>query len=190
MPLTSSPSSPSPAAAPGGRAEQRPPLPQLDDLTQFCALVDRQLGQCRRLDLRASVMLIEVEPQGLDGGVLAAETAATLQQAIGARLSGRVRGSDVLARVGGRQFGLVLVGAGRAEAETVRARLHKSLGGPYGIGEARLYVGLHMGVAVYRESGRTARELTQAVEQALRLGQGIAAAQPLSLVSDRGRKYP
>lgn len=174
--------SPCPASPASERVVQRPPLPRLADLAQFAALVDRQLGLCRRQDLRAAVLLIEAEPEGRLSGALAEAAAAALLQAVGARLAGRVRGSDVLAQVGERQFGLVLMGAGRVEAETVRARLHKALCGPYGIGEARLYAALRMGVAVYRESGRTGRELSEAVEQALRLGQGMAPPQALSVV--------
>lgn len=171
--MSASPPNPKPAAPLGSRADQRPPLQQLASLAQFATLVDRQLGQCRRLDLRAAVLLIEIEPPPARGG-------AALQQAIGARLSGRVRGSDLVVRVGERQFGLVLVGAGRAEGETVRARLHQALGGPYGVDAARLYVGLHMGLAVYREHGRSGRDLVQAVEAALR--QGAAAPATLSVV--------
>jgi hypothetical protein len=83
---------------------------------------------------------------------------------------------------------VVLVDAGRDEAETVRARLHKALCGPYGVETQRLYALLRMGRAVYRESGRSAMELLQVAEQGLHGGPtGPApalpqAGAPLSLV--------
>ncbi len=176
----------SPACSAAERPTQRTQLQLLEDLPQFAALLDRQLGLCRRHGARATVLLITVDPQA---GACQAPSSATLKallQAIGARLLGRVRGSDVVAQVGERRFGLVLMDAGRAESDVVRARLHKALCGPYGVEEQRLYVALRMGAAVYREAGMTGTELAQAAEGSQRsadmLGGVPAARSPLTVV--------
>ena len=175
-----------PACSPVERPTQRAQLQLLEDLPQFSALLDRQLGHCRRHGARATVLLITVDPQA--GGAEAPSTAVLkgLLQAIGARLLGRVRGSDVVAQVGERRFGLVLMDAGRAEADVVRARLHKALCGPYGVDEQRLYVALRMGAAVYREAGMTGTELALVAEGAQRsadvLGGGATGRAPLAVV--------
>lgn len=150
------------------RTPRRPDVPRLADAAQFAALLDRQLGECRRYGARAAVLLLEVEPQG-DGAqsALAGEAREALLQALGARLQARVRGTDVVSRIGEQCFGLVLMSAGRPEAEVVRARLHKALCGPYGVEAQRLYAVLRMGTAVYRESGMSGRELVQAAEATL-----------------------
>lgn len=176
-----------PACSTAERPTQRTQLQLLEDLPQFAALLDRQLGHCRRHGARATVLLITVDPQA--AGVAEAPSTATLKvllQAIGARLLGRVRCSDVVAQVGERRFGLVLMDAGRVEADVVRARLHKALCGPYGVDEQRLYVALRMGAAVYREAGMTGAELAQAAEGAQRsadvLAGGAAGRAPLAVV--------
>lgn len=161
------------------RTPRRLELPRVADLPQFAALLDRQLGECRRYGSRATVLLVEVEPQG-DGAhaELAGEAREALLQALGARLQARVRGTDVVARIGEQCFGLVLMSAGRPEAEVVRARLHKALCGPYGVETLRLYAVLRMGTAVYRESGMSGRELVQAAEAVLHGAATAAASHP------------
>lgn len=183
------------AAGGGQRKAAQAELPRVQGLSQFAVLLERQLGECRRHGLRAAVLLLEVELADAPASAAAADgpgaqgrAQEALLQALGTRLRARVRGSDVVARVGERQFGVVLVDAGRDEAETVRARLHKALCGPYGVETQRLYALLRMGRAVYRESGRSAMELLQVAEQGLHGGPtGPAptlppAGAPLSLV--------
>ncbi|MFY8119330.1 MAG: diguanylate cyclase domain-containing protein [Roseateles sp.] len=182
----------------GQRQAAQAELPRVQGLSQFAVLLERQLGECRRHGLRAAVLLLEVELAGAPASAAAADGPGgpgaqgraqdALLQALGTRLRARVRGSDVVARVGERQFGVVLVDAGRDEAETVRARLHKALCGPYGVETQRLYALLRMGRAVYRESGRSAMELLQVAEQGLHGGPTgpapalLPAGAPLSLV--------
>lgn len=165
------------AAGGGQRKAAQAELPRVQGLSQFAVLLERQLGECRRHGLRAAVLLLEVELADAPVSAAAAEVPGAqgraqeaLLQALGTRLRARVRGGDVVARVGERQFGVVLVDAGRDEAETVRARLHKALCGPYGVETQRLYALLRMGRAVYRESGRSAMELLQVAEQGLHGG--------------------
>jgi GGDEF domain-containing protein len=162
--------------APAARQAQRPPLQLLGDLPQFVALLDRQLGHCRRYGARATVLLITAEPQADGAEALPAEGLQTLLKAVGARLQSRVRGSDVVTQIGERHFGLVLMDAGRVEAEVVRARLQQALCGPYGVGERRLYLALRMGAAVYREAGMTGAELAQAAAAAQRSADGLGGA--------------
>lgn len=172
-------------AAPAGRMTQRPTLHLFSDMPQFVALLDRQLGHCRRYGARATLLLITVDP--LAEGALTPQSAAGLQTllpTVGARLLGRVRGSDVVSQIGERRFGLVLMDAGRVEADVVRARLHKALCGPYGVDEQRFYLALRMGAAVYREAGMTGAELALAAEAAQRSADvlGGAGRMPLSMV--------
>lgn len=140
----------------------------LADLSQFAAVLDRQLGHCRRYGVRATVLLLTVELPAGEDAPLPDETRQALLLAVGARLQGRVRNSDLAVQIGAQRFGLVLMDAGRVEADVVRARLHQVLCGPYGVGEQRLHLQLRIGAAVYREAGMTGRELVDAAENAER----------------------
>jgi GGDEF domain-containing protein len=166
---------------------RRPPRPapqRLADLSQFAALLNRQLGQCRRQGICAAVLLLTAELPGADGPrPLSAATREALLEALGARLASRVRGSDVVVQLGADGFGLVLMEAGRPEAELVRERLLKALHGPYGVDEQRLELRLRIGAAVYREAGLSSgRELVEAAA-ADRRELGAAPAR-LTLVRD------
>ena len=156
--MESKQSPPSQAAAqpprpPAPRHPQRPAPQSLADLSQFAALLDRQLGQCRRYGVCAAVLLLTVAPQTEGPQPLTPATLEALLEAVGARLISRVRGTDVAVQVGEFSFGLVLLEAGRPEVDAVSERLQKALCGPYGVHEQRLRVQLHIGTAVFREAG-------------------------------------
>jgi diguanylate cyclase (GGDEF)-like protein/PAS domain S-box-containing protein len=69
----------------------------------------------------------------------------------GARLAGAVRASDLVARVGGDEFVVLLAdmeaGKGREVAELVAAGIHQSLSAPFTIGGAEFYMGTSIGIA-------------------------------------------
>lgn len=140
------------------RLALRTPLVQLPDLEHFSALLNRQLGLCRRGGSRLAVLMIAIDlPEELRPAVR-----QIAQEAAGARLANRVRSTDVVCRIGTLRFGVVLMGAGRKEAEVVRARLAKVIGGRYCVDSTSTELTLQVGLAVYRESGETGSELAQA----------------------------
>ena len=140
------------------RLELRTPLVQVPDLEHFSALLNRQLGLCRRGGSRLAVLMIAIDlPEELRPAVR-----QIAQEAAGARLANRVRSTDVVCRIGALRFGVVLMGAGRKEAEVVRARLSKVIAGRYCVDSTSTELTLQIGMAVYRESGETGSELAQA----------------------------
>lgn len=180
LPLTSPAAQQEERARAGKRPAPRPAPLLLDEPPRFAALLDRQLGQCRRYGVCAAVLWLTVEPpaEGLPPALQSA-----LLEAVGARLASRVRNGDVVAQVGERCFGVVLLEAGRPEAEVVRTRLFKALGGPYGVREQRLLVSLRIGAAVFREAGlTTGRELVEAAAACQR--EARAERPRLQLVGD------
>ena len=137
-------------------------LPCLPDLEHFVPLLNRQLGICRRNGRRLSTLLIEADPETGSGAGQLPHQRPLLLQAFGARLRSRVRASDAVCRIGDQRFGVVLIGAGRPEADVVLKRLQQLLWGPYSIDGQRLSLTLHTGVAIHGESGMTGLELTTA----------------------------
>lgn len=140
----------------------------LPDARHFAAVVNRELVQCRRFGKAGlSVLLIDAWPHPPLGEPLSAEGQLRLRQAVASRLRARVRGSDVVAALGEHRLGVILMNAGRKESELVQARLHKALGGPYGVEERHLYMRLLMGVAAYPGAGGSGAELVSAAATAL-----------------------
>ncbi|MEJ5999783.1 diguanylate cyclase domain-containing protein [Paucibacter soli] len=137
----------------------------LADARQLAAVLNRELVQCRRFGRGGlSVLLIDAWPHPPLGEPLSAEGGQRLRQAVAARLRARVRGGDVVATLGEQQHRLavILLNAGRKESDLVQARLHKALGGPYGVEERHLYMRLVMGAAAYPAAGGSGEELVSA----------------------------
>lgn len=153
------------------RAVEPPPratLQRLAGKAEFVSLLDRQLGQCRRHGTCTSVLMVAVEPEAGGAVGLAPEVLAELLEAVGSRLLSRVRSTDIVARLDEPLFGVVLNEAGRAQAEVVRERLFGALRMPYALHDRQWRLQLRTGVAVYRETGMTGRELADAAEEGLR----------------------
>jgi diguanylate cyclase (GGDEF)-like protein/PAS domain S-box-containing protein len=75
-----------------------------------------------------------------------------LREAAG-RLAAAVRASDLVARVGGDEFVVLLAdlegGHEREVAELVAAGIHKSLSAPFVISDAEFFIGTSIGIALY-----------------------------------------
>jgi GGDEF domain-containing protein len=139
-------------------------------MEHFAALLNRQLGYCRRSGSRMALLLVHAEPVAESAELLPSpRQPELLWQLVGARLVNRVRGTDVVYRIGDARFAVVLMGAGRYEAEIARARLLKVLAGPYGIEQRTIGLALQVGMGVFRECGDTGTELTAAADRALRV---------------------
>jgi diguanylate cyclase (GGDEF)-like protein len=84
------------------------------------------------------------------------------------RLKACVRRSDTVARLGGDEFLLVLSEAAeRRVAETVAAKVVRSLSRPIAAGECYCHVGVSIGISLYPQEGREAKELIRAADAAM-----------------------
>jgi diguanylate cyclase (GGDEF)-like protein len=92
---------------------------------------------------------------------------AVLQQTA-RRLSGRLRSSDTLARMGGDEFMAVLEGtSSREEGEALASALLDILALPMQIGELVLCVTASIGISFYPEDGKTVDSLAQHADRAM-----------------------
>jgi diguanylate cyclase (GGDEF)-like protein len=84
------------------------------------------------------------------------------------RLSGRLRASDTLARMGGDEFMVLLEGTpSRDAAETIATHLLEALSLPMQIDELELAITASIGVSLYPEDGQTGDSLSQHADQAM-----------------------
>jgi diguanylate cyclase (GGDEF)-like protein/PAS domain S-box-containing protein len=91
-----------------------------------------------------------------------------LLQQIASRLRGVLREFDTVARLGGDEFG-VLPGGGAALEGTVltAAKVLSALDLPFNLGEAKVDVGLSIGIAQFPEHGRDAETLLRRADVAM-----------------------
>lgn len=100
---------------------------------------------------------------------------------VAARLRSAVRESDVVARLGGDEFVVLLAPVlDLVQLEALARRLVQAVSQPMVLGEARVQVGVSVGVALPPGDGRALKELMLAADQAMyqakRLGSGYAFA--------------
>ena len=125
-----------------------------------------------------TLLLLDVDDFGAVGARLGPARANTLLDGLARRLAAAARAEDVVCRTGGDGLAAVLPGAGRAEAESLFARLQAGLrsdppeDGP---------VGVSAGIATARADERPAELLARASEAlrtAKEAGKGTAKATP------------
>jgi len=84
------------------------------------------------------------------------------------RLSGRLRSSDTLARMGGDEFMVILEGvSSRKASEAIAANLLEVLSLPMQIDELNLGITASIGISLYPEDGQTGDTLSQHADQAM-----------------------
>ncbi|QJW56482.1 putative signaling protein [Serratia plymuthica] len=89
-------------------------------------------------------------------------------QIIAERLKVVVRGSDLVCRLGGDEFGILLVAPGNtAHIEKVCERILESVNAPIQVGDLVMTVGVSIGVCVFPDQASDKRELLQRADQAL-----------------------
>jgi diguanylate cyclase (GGDEF)-like protein/PAS domain S-box-containing protein len=87
---------------------------------------------------------------------------------VGKRISGCVRESDTVARMGGDEFTVILSDiSGPGAAEHIAAKIIRVLTAPFPVGENECSIGVSIGIAVYPQSGQTADELMVKADTAM-----------------------
>jgi len=89
-------------------------------------------------------------------------------QQIASRLSGRLRGGDTVARMGGDEFMIILSGVqSRESAEQTASELHRIVTAPLSIGGVDLKITVSIGISLYPADGQTAEQLKQNADNAM-----------------------
>lgn len=88
-------------------------------------------------------------------------------QRVGARLEGSLRPGDLLVRVGGDEFGAVLIGAGAAEATAAAERIGDSLSKPLTINTVTAEIGASIGIAIAPQDAADAPSLLERADAAM-----------------------
>jgi diguanylate cyclase (GGDEF)-like protein len=129
----------------------------------------------RKLDLRLARAIARARANGTSFALLALDLDGfkqvndTLGHACGdevlktvaSRLRHVLRGADLVARVGGDEFAMLLESlADRQYVDDVRARLSNLIKGPIMVADTRVSLGCSVGVSWYPDHGRECRELT------------------------------
>jgi len=138
-------------------------LTGLANYREFVNTLDHEVRRAERSHLRFTVLLIDVDDlKGINDRMGHLEGNQALQR-VAAALNEQCRTTDLAARYGGDEFGVVLIDSGAGMAERVVERIEVSLG--QDVCEPKVSVSI--GIGIFPDDGKTPHELLEAADRQL-----------------------
>lgn len=165
-------------------------LATTDDLTglfnrrRFLTACNQELARFNRYGHPVSLLLLDVDHFKNVNDNHGHDVGDKILQALAARFINNLRGTDMLGRLGGEEFGALLPGTGLNDAKTVAEKLCKAVAGrPLKADGLELPISVSIGVVAARADAPTSEELLHLADQALYLAKERGRNQACS-VSD------
>jgi diguanylate cyclase (GGDEF)-like protein/PAS domain S-box-containing protein len=128
----------------------------------------QSLARARRSQTGVAVLYLDLDLFKQINDAWGHEAGDSVLREVAKRLKACVRRSDTVARLGGDEFLLVLSEAAeRRGAEAVAAKVVRNLSRPVSVGESSCSVGVSIGISLYPQDGREAKELIRAADAAM-----------------------
>jgi diguanylate cyclase (GGDEF)-like protein/PAS domain S-box-containing protein len=122
-------------------------------------------------DLTVAVCLIDLDNFRQVNNTLGHASGDLVLQQWANRVMSRLREGDVLARMGGDEFLLILNGIALSTTHEslpqIMSRLHEAVDRPFAIGDNLVRIGMSMGVALVPEDGADSRTILRVADEAL-----------------------
>ena len=155
-------------------------LTGLPNRAMFEELADMAIARARRQDLAVAVLYIDLDNFKMVNDSLGHAAGDELLRQVAERLKEVSRASDVVARLAGDEFLLLLtdvqrdtdgspVGADNAAliAETVATRTHEALSERFVLGDTEFYVSASIGISIFPLDAEDARTLVRNADAAM-----------------------
>jgi len=144
------------------------PLTGLPNRRLFFARTDAELERSCRIGQPLALLFIDLDGFKPVNDRLGHGAGDQVLRVTAERLSGCLRGSDLVARIGGDEFTVLLEGIGSpADAERIAGKLIRALSAEITLGSERVSVGASIGIALYPRDADDARSLVKAADDAL-----------------------
>ncbi len=134
-------------------------------------LDDRLEGAIRRAtrnDRPLALMFVDLDKFKPINDTLGHAAGDEVLRAVANRISGAVRASDTVARIGGDEFVVILENLNRAdEAGRVAQKILDSLAQPFRFGAATAEIGASIGISVHPDHGSTSTDLMRAADEVM-----------------------
>lgn len=143
-------------------------LTGLPNRGHFIKLLEQEMLHAARAKEMFAVLFLDLDKFKPVNDTFGHDVGDRLLQAVAERLQSAIRKSDTVARFGGDEFAILLVGLLDMEvAITIACKLVSTLAQPFVIGEHKIHIGVSIGIAMYPADGKTQEELTRKADQAM-----------------------
>lgn len=154
------------------QAEQYGRLAMTDELTGLANrrhFIDRARRSIDRADAgeRGALFFIDLDEFGQINDALGHEVGDRVLRDVAVRLKRATRVGDILGRIGGDEFALVVTGAGEEQALAVAQRVAELLEAPCRVGEHRLTVRVSIGIVLFPQHGTELDDLMRKADAAM-----------------------
>ncbi|WP_434621067.1 diguanylate cyclase domain-containing protein [Azospirillum sp. B2RO_4] len=144
------------------------PLTGLPNRRLFFARTDGALDHARRIGQPLALLFIDLDGFKPVNDRFGHDAGDQVLRVTAERLAGCLRASDLVARIGGDEFTVLLEGAGSvADVERIAGKLIHALSGEITLGRRTLSVGASIGIALFPRDADTAQDLLKAADDAL-----------------------
>lgn len=145
-----------------------------DDLTGlanrgfFTHLLGQAVQQAQRYEHKLAVVFLDMDGFKSINDSLGHDAGDELLREAASRLNANLRGSDLVARIGGDEFVIFLPEVGDREgAAVVAQRVLAALASPFILRQSLCRVSVSMGVALFPEDGESEQDLLKSADQAM-----------------------
>jgi diguanylate cyclase (GGDEF)-like protein len=171
-----------------GRAASHDQLTGLINRNGFTTRREAALATARRNNSELAVLCLDLDRFKAVNDTLGHDAGDQLLIMVAQRMRETARATDVVARVGGDEFAIVLPDAGLATAEQISQRLLDTIRSPYLIGEETVRIGVSIGLAIYPSDGGTSEELLRNADSALYKAKATGRDTWLAYASQDGQR--
>ncbi|MCU1633894.1 MAG: hypothetical protein JWM61_2546 [Micrococcaceae bacterium] len=138
--------------------------------------VEEAVQRSPETDLTVAVGLIDLDDFRIVNNTLGHAAGDVVLQQWATRVLARLREGDVLARMGGDEFLLILGNIARATSDEdlpgILNRLHETVEEPFTVDGRQVRIGMSMGIALVPEDGTDSRSILRSTDEALYLAKG------------------
>ncbi len=144
------------------------PLTELANRAHFSERLQLALAHARRYHETLGLILVDLDRFKPVNDIHGHAVGDELLQAVARRLKAAVRETDVVGRIGGDEFLVLLCGpVSRDSARHVAEKIYNLVAQPLQLGELRLELTCSLGLALYPEDGDDERSLKKTADDAM-----------------------
>ena len=145
------------------------PLTRLPNRAMLRQLLERELANCRRLHDMLAVCFVDLDQFKPVNDLKGHEAGDCVLQAVAARIQDSVRGNDIVGRIGGDEFVIVLTHLeNRQQVQSTLSRVLERLREPVALhGGGSAEVSASIGVAICPDDAVTAQALLRCADEAM-----------------------